>query len=55
MGVMTIIRRAKCKDCEYIRAIYNGKKKSYYCNKSVRMGTIYKSDAVCSDWKLRYS
>lgn len=53
MTVLTVIRDAKCKDCEFITLGYSGKRKRYICDKG--HGLLKgKNSKICQhDFKFR--
>ena len=48
MSILTYTRKAKCKDCNYLRYYYKGKQKRHICTKTNT--NKCKEDYVCSEF-----
>jgi len=50
MTVISYTRRAKCKDCDFLKYYYKGKQKIHHC--SLKNECRILNDYVCDEWKL---
>jgi len=55
MTVISITRAAKCKDCIFMKAKYNGKAKFHICSNelsNLHQKQVTLKTLVCDEWKL---
>jgi len=55
MTVITITRKAKCKDCKFLKVNYLGKRKYHVCDnlKSTFYDDVVRlNDLACENWEL---
>lgn len=57
MAIVTITRNAKCADCKFLEAYYEGKRKYHKCvngKSKNHLNQIRMNDLVCDNWEYKY-